>query len=93
VSFESGRPGGGLPCGKDRFGRQHHARIDQQRRQRRQHKRRGKYFADAAHDARAGIETDRHIGAGRTRRGIEVRIGARDRVRIGDETQRRGRIR
>ena len=66
-----------LPAGEDRLGRQRHARIDQHRRQRRQRKRRRQIFADAAHDARARIEADRHVGAGRARRRIEIRIVAR----------------
>ena len=52
----------------------------------------GKHFADTAHDPRARIEADRHIGAGRARRRVEVRIVARQAVRLGDEPQRRRRV-
>ena len=82
----------GRPSGKDRLGRQRDAGIDQHRRQRRQRERRGEHFADAAHQPRARIEADRHVGAGRAGRLVEARIVGRKTVRPRQQPQRRGRI-
>jgi hypothetical protein len=60
--------------------------------QRRQNKRLGQFFADAVHQPRPWIETDRHVGAGCARRFVKPRIIRREIVRSRDEPQRRCRI-
>ena len=68
------------------------ARIDQHRRKLRQFDRRREPLADAAHDARPRIETDRHIGADRQGGCREARIAGRQIVRARQQPQRRGSV-
>ena len=69
-------------------GRHRDPRIDQHGRERWQVERRGEYLADPAHDARARVDADRHVGAGRARRRIEARI-AIEPVDAREQAQRR----
>ena len=73
-------------------GRHRHARIDQHGRQFRQLERLGQDLADAAHHARARIEADRHVGAGRARGRDQPRVVERKTVLAREQAQRRGRI-
>src|SRR5262249_31652763 len=74
----SGRGGFG---GKYILGGQHHGGIEEHRRQRRQIHRIGKDIPDAAHEARAGVETYGHVGAGGARRLQQARIAQGETIR------------
>jgi hypothetical protein len=83
--------GRGQRC-KHVLGRNRHARIDQHRGQCRQRERHRENLADAAHHARARIETDRHIRASRARGGVEPLVIEGKSVRLRQQPQRRRRI-
>ena len=69
------------------------ARIDQHRRQAPADRAPPKLLADAAHDARARIETHRHVGADGGRAAVQPR-GSSDAQTVGarEQPQRRRRI-
>src|SRR5262249_56063546 len=71
-------------------GRDRDAGIDQHGRKPRQRERLGQDLADAPHAARAGIEADRHVGAGRPRRLPDASVVERDAVGARPPAQRGG---
>ena len=62
------------------------------RRKLRQWKRLRKLLADAAHHTRPRIETNRHIGAGRTRSRLQMRIIQCELIGLRDQAQRRSTV-
>ena len=103
-SLMARRNGGGfrafaLHAARGMQGREHvpggkrDARIDQHRRELRYLQRLRQHLADAAHQPRARIEADRHVGAGAPRRLEQPRIVRLQPVGAREQPQRRGGVR